>query len=107
MVYKYDISLPVGTMYAMVEKMKARLADEPAVGGVVGYGHLGDGNLHLNIHSKKFEQNVLNKIEPWLFEQTGMKTRDVTLHCLRLVSCLPRPDLLILVCVVCFAVFPC
>jgi FAD/FMN-containing dehydrogenase len=70
-VYKYDISLPVTTMYDMVLKTKARLGNK--VGGVVGYGHLGDGNLHLNIYTKKYEPEVLAMIEPWLFEQTGEK----------------------------------
>jgi FAD/FMN-containing dehydrogenase len=37
---------------------------------VVGYGHLGDGNLHLNIVSRKGKNNhVLNLLEPWLFQQ--------------------------------------
>lgn len=63
-VFKYDVSLPVERMYALVEDMRARLAGWPAgwVGSkldpsrrrevplrVVGYGHAGDGNLHLNI----------------------------------------------------------
>ena len=75
-VYKYDISLPVARMYDMVEAMKARLGS--SVGGVVGYGHLGDGNLHLNIHTPKFDANVLNRIEPWLFEQTALERGSVS-----------------------------
>ena len=75
-VYKYDISLPVHTMYQMVERMKKRLSDggikEDEI-GVVGYGHLGDGNLHLNIHTPKYRKEVLQLIEPWLFEQTGQE----------------------------------
>ena len=71
-VYKYDISLPVKSMYDMVDKMRRRLAGR--VGGVVGYGHLGDGNLHLNVHTPKFEPQVLALIEPYLFEQTGQMT---------------------------------
>jgi FAD/FMN-containing dehydrogenase len=71
-VYKYDISLPVKTMYDMVLKMKSRLGSK--VGGVVGYGHLGDGNLHLNIYTPKFSAEVLGMIEPYLFEQTGQSS---------------------------------
>lgn len=37
---------------------------------VVGYGHMGDGNLHLNITSAKFDERVLGEIEPWLWEIT-------------------------------------
>lgn len=75
-VYKYDISLPVARMYDMVDRMKARLGS--SVGGVVGYGHLGDGNLHLNIHTPKFDAGVLNRIEPWLFEQTALERGSVS-----------------------------
>ena len=34
-------------MYEIVEVMRERLADHDAI--VVGYGHLGDSNLHLNV----------------------------------------------------------
>lgn len=68
-VYKYDISLPVKTMYDMVDKIRARLGSK--ADGVLGYGHLGDGNLHLNVHTKQFDPEVLALIEPYLFEQTG------------------------------------
>ena len=46
MVYKYDISLPIAKMYEIVEVMRERLADHDAI--LVGYGNLGDSNLHLN-----------------------------------------------------------
>lgn len=38
---------------------------------VTGYGHLGDGNLHLNITSPKHRDEVLNAIEPYVFEWTA------------------------------------
>lgn len=75
-VYKYDISLPVKTMYRMVERMKTRL--EGKVSGVVGYGHLGDGNLHLNIYTHEYSSAVLGLIEPWLFEQTSLERGSVS-----------------------------
>ena len=70
-VYKYDVSLPVTEFYALVTRMRQRLqpvADSRAV-GVVGYGHLGDSNLHLNIHCRQWDSEVAELIEPWLFEQ--------------------------------------
>ncbi|PIN15809.1 Proteins containing the FAD binding domain [Handroanthus impetiginosus] len=45
-VYKYDLSLPPEKMYDLVLEMRGRLG---SVANVVAYGHLGDGNLHLNI----------------------------------------------------------
>jgi len=35
---------------------------------VVGYGHIGDGNLHLNVSTPKYDNEVFNLIEPYLFE---------------------------------------
>lgn len=45
--YKYDLSLPPNDMYKLVEEMRARMKHLPVT--VVGYGHMGDSNLHLNI----------------------------------------------------------
>jgi D-2-hydroxyglutarate dehydrogenase len=56
-------------MYDMVELMRTRLTGTSAQ--VVGYGHLGDGNLHLNVWTPTYDKDVFNKIEPYLFEQTG------------------------------------
>lgn len=45
--YKYDLSLPPNDMYTLVEEMRIRMKHLPV--NVVGYGHMGDSNLHLNI----------------------------------------------------------
>lgn len=45
-VYKYDLSIPVEKIYDIVEEMRNKLGHSARV---VAYGHLGDGNLHLNI----------------------------------------------------------
>ncbi len=40
---------------------------------VVGYGHMGDGNLHLNVCTLgdyKHNQKLHDVLEPWLWEQT-------------------------------------
>lgn len=47
--YKYDISLPVERIYQLFTDMREHLRDRAK--SVVGYGHVGDGNLHLNITS--------------------------------------------------------
>ncbi|KAM6258205.1 D-2-hydroxyglutarate dehydrogenase, mitochondrial [Porphyrio hochstetteri] len=65
-VYKYDISLPVGKLYDLVTDMRARLG--PRAKNVVGYGHLGDGNLHLNITADSYGQALLDAIEPFVYE---------------------------------------
>ncbi|XP_019177482.1 PREDICTED: D-2-hydroxyglutarate dehydrogenase, mitochondrial isoform X2 [Ipomoea nil] len=55
-VYKYDLSIPVEKMYDLVEEMRTRL---DAKAKVVAYGHLGDGNLHLNISAPQYDDNVI------------------------------------------------
>lgn len=67
-VYKYDLSLPVEKMYDLVEAMRIRLG--PAA-KVVGYGHLGDGNLHLNISLPEYDDTVLGLVEPFVYEWTS------------------------------------
>ena len=41
------MSLPVAEMYDLVEDVRKRLQHYPV--RVVGYGHLGDSNVHLNV----------------------------------------------------------
>lgn len=90
-VFKYDLSLPLPHMYELVEEMRRRTADLPGV-QVVGYGHVGDSNLHLNISAPKetahgddgsgsgsggsgagFAGRVLERIEPFVYEWTAGK----------------------------------
>ncbi|KAJ9461417.1 putative D-2-hydroxyglutarate dehydrogenase [Diplonema papillatum] len=64
---KYDISLPTEEFYKCVEDTQARLDSE--LGGTaraVGFGHIGDGNLHLNIISN--DPAAAQAMEPWLYE---------------------------------------
>ena len=66
-VYKYDISLPVSEMWRVTCQVKERLRETGAL--TFGYGHLGDGNLHINVVTKGKDDRVLALLEPWLFEQ--------------------------------------
>ncbi|XP_015779849.1 PREDICTED: D-2-hydroxyglutarate dehydrogenase, mitochondrial-like [Acropora digitifera] len=68
-VYKYDLSLPLPKMYDLVLDMRKKLGT--LVTNVTGYGHLGDGNLHLNITTPEHSDEVLNAIEPYVFEWTA------------------------------------
>ena len=58
--YKYDISLPLSVFYDSITVMKERLGSE--VTRVVGYGHIGDGNMHLNITSPAVSQAGLQRV---------------------------------------------
>lgn len=70
-VYKYDLSIPLGDLYDIVEELRQRLKGHPLVKEVLGYGHIGDGNLHLNIAAKSYDQSVTAAIEPFVYEWTG------------------------------------
>ncbi|KAK4455990.1 hypothetical protein QBC34DRAFT_388563 [Podospora aff. communis PSN243] len=75
-VYKYDVSIPLAQMYQLVEDTRARVAeagllgdtDEDPVRCVVGYGHMGDSNLHLNISTRRFDPRVEQALEPFVYE---------------------------------------
>ncbi|KAI8458597.1 hypothetical protein BY996DRAFT_4576959 [Phakopsora pachyrhizi] len=76
--YKYDISLPIPVMYEAVEETRKlfikhqMLAPDGSEGdkviSVAGYGHVGDGNLHLNVIAKEWDPAVEAVIEPWIYQ---------------------------------------
>ncbi|KAG2632173.1 hypothetical protein PVAP13_2NG066800 [Panicum virgatum] len=74
-VYKYDLSIPVEKLYDIVEEMRCRLGDNAEV---LGYGHLGDGNLHLNILSSKYDDSTLAQIEPFVYEWTSSQRGSIS-----------------------------
>ena len=44
---------------------------------MVGYGHVGDGNMHLNITTPQYSQEVMDGIEPFLYEWTSSHRSDI------------------------------
>ncbi|CUS07816.1 unnamed protein product [Tuber aestivum] len=73
-VYKYDVSIPLKELYSLVEDVKARLIEHGLLGedktvvDVVGFGHMGDGNLHLNIPVRSYDSRVEQILEPFVYE---------------------------------------
>ena len=75
-VYKYDLSIPLPELYQLVEDTKEKLTKEGLVGDteeypvvdVVGYGHMGDSNLHLNVPVRRYDKRVENALEPFVYE---------------------------------------
>lgn len=67
---KYDISLPLNVFHKCLSSTRKKIEDIPNV-HVAGWGHVGDGNLHLNIaveDGAHFGRIVKQKIEPWIYE---------------------------------------
>ncbi|KAF3940766.1 hypothetical protein ABW19_dt0207731 [Dactylella cylindrospora] len=76
--YKYDVSIPLNEFYTLVEDCRKRFEDaglvsgpddnsQPVV-GVVGWGHMGDSNLHLNVAVRRYDKEVEKLMEPWVYE---------------------------------------
>jgi (R)-2-hydroxyglutarate---pyruvate transhydrogenase len=67
-VYKYDLSVPLDMLYRLVEDTRKRVEGVKGIIDVVGFGHIGDGNLHLNVVVDKFTPELQALLEPWLYE---------------------------------------
>eukprot|EP00898_Chlorokybus_atmophyticus_P006004 jgi/Chlat1/6404/Chrsp45S05914 len=74
-VYKYDLSLPIKDIYPCVEAIRERVGSEATV---VSYGHLGDGNLHLNVSLPAYSDSVFARIEPFVFEWVAARRGSVS-----------------------------
>ena len=75
-VYKYDLSIPLSDLYKLVEDTREKMQKEGLMGDddkhpvvdVVGYGHMGDQNLHLNIPVRRYDKAVEKALEPFVYE---------------------------------------
>ena len=70
--YKYDVSLPIDRMYNLVLELRKRLyqSETESFKRCIGYGHMGDGNLHINVTSATYDEKLFNLLEPWVFQWT-------------------------------------
>ncbi|OKL64547.1 D-lactate dehydrogenase [Talaromyces atroroseus] len=84
--YKYDVSIPLPELYQLVEDCKSRLTEKGLVGdddsfpvrAVVGYGHMGDSNLHLNVAVRQYNKEVEKAIEPWVYEWIAKRNGSIS-----------------------------
>ncbi|RDB28695.1 D-lactate dehydrogenase [cytochrome] 2, mitochondrial [Hypsizygus marmoreus] len=71
--YKYDISVPLSTFQEVVDGTREHLRSKGLLGDhavkhVIGYGHVGDGNLHLNIVAESYTPEIQDALEPYVYE---------------------------------------
>ncbi|KAG5327186.1 D2HDH protein, partial [Pseudoatta argentina] len=66
-VFKYDISLPLSSFYTVIEVLRKQIRD-PRIIRISGYGHLGDGNLHVQVSIPEYYEDVAAQLEPFIFE---------------------------------------
>ncbi|KAG6911845.1 hypothetical protein DXG01_000092 [Tephrocybe rancida] len=71
--YKYDISVPLSSFQDVVDNTRKHLETKGLLGDhavkhVVGYGHVGDGNLHLNVVAESYTPEIQAALEPYVYE---------------------------------------
>ncbi|KAF8078463.1 FAD-binding domain-containing protein [Lyophyllum atratum] len=71
--YKYDISIPLSTFQDVIDGTREHLRSKGLLGDhavkhVVGYGHVGDGNLHLNVVAESYTSEIQDALEPYIYE---------------------------------------
>lgn len=84
-VYKYDVSLPLKDLYSLVEAANQRLEEAGVLGDApkpviraIGYGHVGDGNLHLNVAVREYSKEVEKALEPFVYEFVSSKQGSIS-----------------------------
>lgn len=85
-VYKYDVSIPLSELYQLVDDTRERLTSAGLVGedakhpvvAVVGYGHMGDSNLHLNVATRRFDKDVEKQLEPFVYEWIAKRNGSIS-----------------------------
>lgn len=86
-VYKYDVLLPLADLYGLVEATQAQLESagivlmddetKPVI-RAFGYGHVGDGNLHLNVAVREYSKEIELVLEPFVYEWIQLKKGSVS-----------------------------
>ncbi|KAF2096298.1 D-lactate dehydrogenase-like protein 2 [Rhizodiscina lignyota] len=85
-VYKYDVSLPIAEMYQLVIDCRKHLSDKGLIGDedsfpiidAVGYGHMGDANLHLNVCVRRYDKAVEKALEPWVYQWIAKRNGSIS-----------------------------
>lgn len=74
--YKYDLSMPIPDFETLSKHLKQHLKDQGVWAGedgagireVVSFGHIGDGNQHINVIADRFDEKYEKAIEPHIYE---------------------------------------
>ncbi|KAF2865821.1 hypothetical protein BDV95DRAFT_530756 [Massariosphaeria phaeospora] len=85
-VYKYDLSIPIADLYTLVNDTRDRLTKAGLVGeddsypvvDVLGYGHMGDANLHLNVPVRRYDKEVEKQLEPFVYEWVQKRSGSIS-----------------------------
>ena len=80
------MSIPLKELYSLVEETREKItqsgllgeSDEHPVVGVVGYGHMGDSNLHLNVAIRRYDKKVERELEPFVYEWIAKRNGSIS-----------------------------
>ncbi|KAI8149362.1 hypothetical protein BJV82DRAFT_708252 [Fennellomyces sp. T-0311] len=70
----YDVAMEVPLLYKMVEDAKKHYGDRGLIGpdnvysNVLGFGHVGDGNLHIMANIKGHDHNVQKDMDQFVYD---------------------------------------
>jgi len=75
--FKYDVSLKVEEFKEIIDIVRNRVSEIAIVGG---YGHVGDGNIHMNITAKKKEdtEKLGKMLEPFVLQEVGKRKGSIS-----------------------------
>ncbi|KAG7199803.1 hypothetical protein KM043_000465 [Ampulex compressa] len=76
-VFKYDVSLPLPLFYKVIEELRGRLRD-PRILRIGGYGHLGDGNIHVQVSIPTYHADIAAQLEPFIFQYVAKHSGSVS-----------------------------
>lgn len=85
--YKYDVSAPIESVYSIVTGTRDHLTSlgfynrgpDSIVEYILGFGHVGDGNLHLSIVSKSgYDAVIEDSLSPFLYDLISEKNGSVS-----------------------------
>ena len=68
-VHKFDLSFPADSYYSLVPLLKERSGNGEIE--VFGFGHVGDGNIHINLVAPKDAIESIKEISQFIFEWTA------------------------------------
>ncbi|KAF5281273.1 hypothetical protein FQA39_LY05159 [Lamprigera yunnana] len=66
-VYNYDFTLPLEHYYQLVFEVREHVGSRAH--RVFGFGHLGDGNLHLQVSTKEFNKSIKEHLESFIYKR--------------------------------------
>lgn len=70
-VHKYDLSFPAACYYDLVPILRSKSAVKEGIIKVFGFGHVGDGNIHINLVAEKGSKEIIDEFSDFIFNWTA------------------------------------